>query len=95
MATRPLGRRFCFICSGPSNWWKGRTTSMWFGSTFPDAPKIYLSSADLQQQWSGPGRIFLFVPPHLKEKVDGILPRKFVIAQASGKVVYSNRVGGN
>lgn len=70
---------------------EGRTTSMWFGSTFPDAPKIYLSDADLQRDWTGPERVFLFVPSHLKAKVDGILPSKFTVAQVSGKYVYSNR----
>ena len=70
---------------------EGRTTSMWFGSTFPDAPKIYLTGADLQRDWAGPERVFLFVPPHLKAKVDGLLPSKFTVAQVSGKYVYSNQ----
>ena len=64
---------------------------MWFGSTFPDAPKIYLTDADLLQDWSGPARVFLFVPPHLKAKVDRLLPTKFTVAEVSGKYVYSNR----
>jgi 4-amino-4-deoxy-L-arabinose transferase-like glycosyltransferase len=70
---------------------EGRTTSMWFGSTFPDAPKIYLSDADLQREWGGQERVFLFVPPHLKTKADALLPSKFVVAEISGKYVYSNR----
>ena len=70
---------------------EGRTTSMWFGSTFPDAPKIYLSDEDLQRDWAAQQRVFLFVPPHLKAKVDGLLPSKFTVAQVSGKYVYSNR----
>ena len=70
---------------------EGRTTSMWFGSTFPDAPKIFLSDADLRQEWAGSGRVFLFVPPHQILKVDQVLPTKFVVAAMSGKVVYSNR----
>jgi len=70
---------------------EGRTTSMWFGSTFADTPKIYLSDADLQRDWAGSGRVFLFVPPHQKAHVDGLLPARFAIAQVSGKYVYSNR----
>jgi hypothetical protein len=33
------------------------------------------------------------VPPHEKARVDGLLPTKFVfvIAEASGKYVYSNQ----
>ncbi len=70
---------------------EGRTTSMWFGSTFPDAPHIYLSDSDLLQAWNSRGRIFLFVPPHLKSKVDAMLPQRSVVAEVSGKYVYSNR----
>ena len=86
-----FGSSLLFYLQRPIELVEGRTTSMWFGSTFPDAPKIYLSAADLQQQWANPTRIFLFVPPHLKERVDGTLPNRFVVAQASGKIVYSNR----
>jgi hypothetical protein len=64
---------------------------MWFGSTFPDAPHIYLTDADLLRDWNGAARIFLFVPPHLKSKVDGMLPHRAVIAEMSGKYVYSNQ----
>jgi hypothetical protein len=70
---------------------EGRTTSMWFGSTFPDAPKIYLRDGDLQREWTETGRIFLFVPPHLKARVDGLVRDRTKIAEVSGKVVYSNR----
>jgi len=35
----------------------------------------------------------LFVPPYEKARVDGLLPAKsvFVIAEVSGKYVYSNQ----
>jgi 4-amino-4-deoxy-L-arabinose transferase-like glycosyltransferase len=70
---------------------EGRTTSMWFGSTFADAPKIYLTDEDLLRDWAGNGRVFLFVPQYEKSHVDELLPSKFVIAELSGKYVYSNR----
>jgi 4-amino-4-deoxy-L-arabinose transferase-like glycosyltransferase len=86
-----LGSSLLFYLRRPIELVEGRTTSMWFGSTFADAPKIYLSDADLQRDWAGSTRIFLFVPQHQKAKVDGVLPAKFVIAEVSGKYVYSNR----
>jgi len=85
-----FGSSLLFYLQRPVELVEGRTTSMWFGSTFPDAPKIYLNDSDLQRDWSGQPRVFLFVPPHLKTKVDGLLPSKFVIAEVSGKYVYSN-----
>ena len=86
-----FGSSLLFYLRRPIDLVEGRTTSMWFGSTFADAPKIYLSDADLQRDWAGSGRVFLFVPPHQKARVDGLLPAKFVIAEVSGKNVYSNR----
>jgi len=86
-----FGSSLLFYLRRPIDLVEGRTTSMWFGSTFADAPKIYLSNADLQRDWAGGGRVFLFVPPHQKARVDGLLPAKFVIAELSGKYVYSNR----
>jgi 4-amino-4-deoxy-L-arabinose transferase-like glycosyltransferase len=86
-----FGSSLLFYLRRPIDLVEGRTTSMWFGSTFADAPKIYLSDADLQRDWAGDGRVFLFVPPHQKARVDGLLPAKFVIADVSGKYVYSNR----
>src|SRR6266576_314580 len=86
-----FGSSLLFYLRRPIKLVEGRTTSMWFGSTFPDAPHIYLTSADLQRDWSGSDRIFLFVPAHLKAKVDSLLPNRIVVAEESGKYVYSNK----
>jgi hypothetical protein len=86
-----FGSSLLFYLRRPIDLVEGRTTSMWFGSTFADAPKIYLTDSDLRRDWAGSGRVFLFVPTYEKEKVDGLLPSKFVVAQLSGKYVYSNR----
>jgi 4-amino-4-deoxy-L-arabinose transferase-like glycosyltransferase len=86
-----FGSSLLFYLRRPIDLVEGRTTSMWFGSTFADAPKIYLTDADLQREWAGSGRVFLFVPPYEKAKVDGLLPEKFVLAELSGKYVYSNQ----
>jgi 4-amino-4-deoxy-L-arabinose transferase-like glycosyltransferase len=88
-----FGSSLLFYLRRPVDLVEGRTTSMWFGSTFADAPKIYLSDADLQRDWAGGRRVFLFVPPHEKARVEGLLPATsvFVVAEASGKYVYSNQ----
>jgi hypothetical protein len=85
-----FGSSLLFYLQRPVELVEGRTTSMWFGSTFPDAPKIYLTDADLQRDWASKERVFLFVPPHLKAKVDSLLPDRVVVAEVSGKYVYSN-----
>ena len=70
----------------------GRTTSMWFGSTYPDAPRIFLDNQDLLAAWNSSCRVFLFVPSYERATVDSLLPnQKFVAAEGSGKIIYSNR----
>jgi 4-amino-4-deoxy-L-arabinose transferase-like glycosyltransferase len=86
-----FGSSLLFYLQRPIELVEGRTTSMWFGSTYPDAPKIYLSDADLQKEWASDECVFLFVPPHQRSRVDALLPGKFVVAEISGKYVYSNR----
>jgi 4-amino-4-deoxy-L-arabinose transferase-like glycosyltransferase len=86
-----FGSSLLFYLRRPIDLVEGRTTSMWFGSTFADAPHIYLSDSDLERDWAGSGRIFLFVPPYEKAHVDALLPSRFVVAELSGKYVYSNR----
>ncbi|MGE5205975.1 MAG: ArnT family glycosyltransferase [Chlamydiota bacterium] len=86
-----FGSSLLFYLRQPIALVNGRTTSMWFGSTFPDAPKIFLNDNDLLRKWNGGGRVFLFVPPYEKKRVDTLLPQKYVVAEVSGKFVYSNR----
>jgi 4-amino-4-deoxy-L-arabinose transferase-like glycosyltransferase len=87
-----FGSSLLFYLRRPIDLVEGRTTSMWFGSTYPDAPKIYWTDADLLSAWSSGTRIFLFVPPHESERVDSLIgTRRFVVAENSGKIVYSNR----
>ena len=70
----------------------GRTTSMWFGSRFPDAPAIFLDDADLARLWNEHDRLFLFVPPDQKNWAEKAIPQpRYIIARSSGKVIYSNR----
>jgi hypothetical protein len=64
---------------------------MWFGSTYPDAPHIFLDDAGLRQAWDSATRVFLFVPPHEREHVQAAIPGpKCVVSEHSGKIVYSN-----
>src|SRR5579884_1864411 len=85
------GSSLLFYLRRPIELVNGRTTSMWFGSTYPDAPKIYLDDAGLLQAWNGLGRVFLFVPAYEKTRVDALLPNKYVFAERSGKFVYTNQ----
>jgi 4-amino-4-deoxy-L-arabinose transferase-like glycosyltransferase len=70
----------------------GRTTSMLFGSTFPDAPPIFLTPQDLLNTWGKGERKILFVPPEKSGEVDQLLGNnKILLKESSGKSVYTDR----
>ena len=86
-----FGSSLLFYLGRPIELVNGRTTSMWWGSTYPDAPHIFLDDHDLQRAWSSPERVFLFVPQHERAKVEALLPGPLHIASAaSGKVIFTN-----
>ncbi len=86
-----FGSSLLFYLRRPVELVNGRTTSMWFGSTYPDAPRIFLDDAALAQEWEKSERIFLFVPAQQKAKVETLLPHRSVVAELSGKTIYSNQ----
>ena len=70
----------------------GRSTSMLFGGTFPDAPPIFLTSADLLAQWGHGPRKLLFVPLEQRDVVDQLLgSRQILLQQTSGKALITDR----
>ncbi|MBS1820409.1 MAG: glycosyltransferase family 39 protein [Acidobacteria bacterium] len=70
----------------------GRSTSMLFGSTFPDAPRIFLSHNDLANSWGAGERKILFVPLEKRDEVDKLLgDRKILLKETSGKALFTDR----
>jgi hypothetical protein len=87
-----FGSSLLFYLKRPIELVNGNTTSMWFGSKYPDAPKIFIQDEDLLRAWSAEERVFLFVPLHQRSTVDALLSgSKYIVSERSGKVVYSNR----
>jgi len=71
---------------------EGRSTSMLFGSTFPDAPHIFLSNADLIRDWGHGPRKVLFVPLEKRDAVAQLLGNdKVLLLDNSGKALYTDR----
>jgi len=87
-----FGSSLLFYLRQPIELVNGRTTSMWFGSTFADAPKIFLNDEGLRRQWASTTRVFLFVPAHERAHFqNAVQSAKYVVAESSGRIVYSNR----
>jgi 4-amino-4-deoxy-L-arabinose transferase-like glycosyltransferase len=70
----------------------GRSTSMLFGSTFPDAPPIFLTPQDLLNTWGKGDRKILFVPIEKRDEFDQLLGNnRFLLKDSSGKSLYTDR----
>lgn len=71
---------------------EGRSSNLWYGSFFPDAPKIFETPESFAAKWNGSQRIFLWQsltdPPN--QLPVGIGP-VYVIAKGGGKEIVSNR----
>ena len=86
-----FGSSLLFYLRRPIELVNGNTTSMWWGSTYPDAPHIFINDQDLLRAWNSPQRVFLFVPEYERARVEALLPGPLHIAsEASGKVIFTN-----
>jgi hypothetical protein len=70
----------------------GRSSSMLFGSTFPDAQPLFLTPTQLLAQWGTGRRKLLFVPLERRDDVNRLLAgRQFLLKETSGKALITDR----
>ena len=70
----------------------GLTNDLWFGSLYPDCPKVFEDDASFARLWLGPGRVFYFVPNDGKiDNLKRLGAPYYLLARSGRKSVYSNR----
>lgn len=70
----------------------GRTTSMIWGSYYPDAPKIFLEDGNLVQDWGSGERKWLFVPGDKNDHVNQLLAGRLILVKTlADKTLYTDR----
>ena len=67
----------------------GRSSNLWYGGFFPDAPRIFEDDASLSLKWTGPRRIFLW--QDLSDPLPPLSGKTYFIAQSGGKEILSNQ----
>jgi 4-amino-4-deoxy-L-arabinose transferase-like glycosyltransferase len=71
---------------------EGRSSNLWYGSFFPDAPPIFETPQSIAQRWAGPQRIFLWQsltdPPKTLPTLPG---RVYILVKSGGKEIVSNQ----
>ena len=66
----------------------GRSSNLWYGSFFSDAPAIFDDDASIARLWSGPRRVFLLTDAAAPPRLPGAV---YTIAISGGKAVLSNQ----
>jgi 4-amino-4-deoxy-L-arabinose transferase-like glycosyltransferase len=73
----------------PIHIYEGRSSNLWYGSFFPDAPRIFEDTLSLNLKWTDRRRIFLW--QDLSDPVPALPGRTYFIAQSGGKEILSNQ----
>jgi len=63
--------------------------NMWYGTQFPDAPRVWETPASFEELWKGAGRVFLWTEAEMPAQLKGLTVRE--VARSGGKFIYSNR----
>ena len=69
----------------------GRSSNLWYGSFFRDAPRIFDDNASFLKLWKGPQRVFLWTE---LDSVPALPGTVCVIAKSGGKEIITNQGSG-
>jgi hypothetical protein len=71
----------------------GRSSNLWYGSFFRDAPKIFETPESLAAEWRGPRRVFLWQSVTDEPRQLPALPGPvYILVKSGGKEIVSNRL---
>jgi hypothetical protein len=63
--------------------------NLWYGTQFPDAPRVFETPDSIVRLWPGPGRIFLWTDQDNPKELQGLA--RMVLARSGGKLILTNR----
>jgi 4-amino-4-deoxy-L-arabinose transferase-like glycosyltransferase len=63
--------------------------NMWYGSKFPDAPRVFEDASSFQALWEGPHRVFLWAEEEHPGDLRGLT--YYQLARGGGKIIFTNR----
>lgn len=63
--------------------------NLWYGSKFPDAPRVFETPESFAQLWSGPGTVYFWTDQDHPKELAGLT--HYFLARSGGKTIYANR----
>jgi 4-amino-4-deoxy-L-arabinose transferase-like glycosyltransferase len=86
------GSTLVFYTGEPVHLVNGRVNGLWYGSFWPDSPKVFETDDSLHQLWAGPRRIFLLTYDKAARERDlARFAPTYALAESGGKTILSNR----
>jgi 4-amino-4-deoxy-L-arabinose transferase-like glycosyltransferase len=66
-----------------------RSANLWYGSLFPDAPRVFETQQSFEEMWHGAARVFLWSDQENPHQLAGM--PAYELAHRGGKFIYTNR----
>jgi 4-amino-4-deoxy-L-arabinose transferase-like glycosyltransferase len=86
-----LSSSVLFYTGVPLHMLNSQAGDLWYGSLFPDSPRVFDDDASFARLWTGPTRVFFVMPTEQGlEKLQGLQKPYYGVAQSGGKSVYTN-----
>jgi hypothetical protein len=63
--------------------------NLWYGSKFPDAPRVFETPASFAELWNSPTAVYLWTDQEDPKELSG-LPH-YLVARSGGKAIFTNR----
>jgi hypothetical protein len=63
--------------------------NMWYGSKFPDAPRVFETPESFKTLWEGRSRVFLWAEEDDPKELHGLT--FYELARRGGKIIYTNQ----
>jgi 4-amino-4-deoxy-L-arabinose transferase-like glycosyltransferase len=80
------------VAINPIHILEGRSSNLWYGSFFRDAPAIFETPQSLAEKWTGPQRIFLWQDlSNQPSPLPALSGPIYIIAKSGGKEIVSNQ----
>jgi 4-amino-4-deoxy-L-arabinose transferase-like glycosyltransferase len=87
-----FGSTLNFYTGIPVHMLNGRRADLWFGSFFPDSPRLFEDDESFARLWAGQERVYFFLEEsYAEEALKGMNPKTiYVFARSGGKVILTN-----
>ena len=87
------GSTLNFYLGTPVHILHSRTANLYYGSLFPDAPKIFETQDSFNALWASPTRVFLWTDQQIPKELRGA--SFHVLAKSGGKFILTNHDPGS